>query len=94
MCSEDYDAECRTTTTGHSAWYTQLRADRVDKFPDEFSVTVTADDEQLSVAGCVHEYMAGPPWGHQTGHVGALVGSERLLDGGLKLKAGIRFVGP
>ena len=71
-----------------------MLADRAEQPPDEIPVTVTADDEQLSVAGCVHEYMAGPPWGHQTGHMGALVGSEGLLDGGLKLKAGIRLVVP
>src|SRR5665811_1364728 len=38
-----------------------VRADRVDKFSDEFSVTMTADDEQPGVAGRVHEDMAGPP---------------------------------
>jgi len=33
MCSEDYDAECRTTTTGHSAWYTQCALTESTNFP-------------------------------------------------------------
>jgi len=40
-----------------------VRADRVDRFPDEFPMTMTADDEQPGVARRVHEDMAWPAGG-------------------------------
>jgi len=57
-------------------------------------MTVTADDQQLGMMRGVHEHMTGPSSNHQSGHSGALVGTERLLDSNLKLTAGIGLVVP
>ena len=69
-------------------------ADRAEQLPDEIPKTVTTDDEQLGVLGFAHEHRTGPSCDYPTCHAGALIGTECLLDSGLKLTAGIGLVVP